>query len=285
MKIGIIGLGVVGKAVKYGMEKLGHKVTFYDPAYPESKWEDILDTEINFLCVPTPSKEDGSCDVSIVEETIQNLVSCKYTGIIVIKSTVTPGTTQRLHERFGFVPDKDNLFPDHGFHGGESGQYFKIAFVPEFLRERCAEIDFIENHDVCIIGTGDEKVYNKIKEAHGRYPRKFIKLTRTEAEFCKYFNNIYNATLVTFANSMYEVCKAMNVNYTDVKNAIVQRDHITDIYLDCNDNFRGFGGMCLPKDTKAIAYLAKELCPNVNFFETILSENAKYKTTVFAGMR
>jgi UDPglucose 6-dehydrogenase len=192
MKIGIIGIGVVGKAVKYGMEKLGHKVTFYDPAYPKSKWEDILDTAINFLCVPTPSLEDGSCDTSIVEQTVLSLVQSEYTGIIVIKSTVTPGTTKRLSEDF-----------TRGFGKVPRG----IVFVPEFLRERCAEIDFVENHDICIIGTYDEYCYKLIKDAHGRFPKKFIQLTSTEAEFCKYFNNVYNATLVTFANSMYEVCK------------------------------------------------------------------------------
>lgn len=269
MRIGIIGIGIVGKAVKYGMEKLGHKVTFYDPAYPESKWEDILDTEINFICVPTPSSEDGSCNTSIVETTIANLVASNYSGIAVIKSTVSPGTTEKLQNKYALP----------------------IVFVPEFLRERCAEIDFIENHDVCLIGSlrrtatqlYDYDPKNLIEKAHGRYPKKFIKLTAPEAEFCKYFNNVYNATLVTFANSMYEVCKAAGVDYSEVKNAIVQRDHITDIYLDCNENFRGFGGMCLPKDTKALAYLAKDL--NVSFFDMLLEENSKYKTTVYEGMR
>lgn len=274
MKIGVIGgNGVVGRAIVYGMRKLGHDVKIYDPSLPETKWKDILDTEINFICVPTKSNEDGSCDTSIVGSTVENLINSNYKGIAVIKSTVIPGTTEALCQKYSFEHTKDCI------------KSLEICFVPEFLRERCAEIDFVENHDVCIIGTNNIKVFEKIKEAHGRYPRQFIRVSPTEAEFCKYFNNVYNATLVTFANSMYELCKSVGADYTAIKNAIVHRDHITDIYLDCNENFRGFGGMCLPKDTSAIAYLSKLHIPNVNFFDMILKENAKYKTTVFEGMR
>jgi len=70
-----------------------------------------------------------------------------------------------------------------------------------------------------------------------------------------------------------------------MKNAIVNRNHIVDIYLDCNGNFRGFGGMCLPKDVRALAHLAKQKNLNVDFFQNIIDENAKYKTTCYEGMR
>ena len=157
--------------------------------------------------------------------------------------------------------------------------------MPEFLRERCAEIDFVENHDVCIIGTYDDESYNIIKKSHGKFPKKFIKLTPTEAELTKYFNNVYNSTLITFANSFYEICKSLGVEYINVKDAIVNRENISDIYLDCNENLRGFGGMCLPKDTSALAYLARELNLDIDFFDNIIKENTKYKITVFRGMR
>jgi UDPglucose 6-dehydrogenase len=262
MKIGVVGIGVVGGAIKYGFEKLGHQVSFHDVAY-DTKIEDVLDTEICFVCVPTPSTDGGRCDTSIVEEVIRQLNDKHYNGIVAIKSTVEPGTTERLNEYF----------------------YLSICFVPEFLRERCAVTDFMENHDVCIIGTKYDEVYEKVKEAHGKYPRKFVKLTPTEAEFCKYFNNVYHAMLIIFANSFYELCKSFEVDYTKVKDAMVNRNHITDIYLDCNDNCRGFGGMCLPKDTKAIAYLCKRNGLDIDFFQTILNENDKYKITVYEGMR
>jgi UDP-glucose 6-dehydrogenase len=102
---------------------------------------------------------------------------------------------------------------------------------------------------------------------------------------CKYYNNIYNATLITFANSFYEVCKKLNVNYSEVKDAVVNINHITDLYLDCNENFRGFGGVCLPKDTKAIDSICRRMAIDVDFFQMIIDENNKYKVTVFDGMR
>lgn len=262
MKIGIVGIGVVGGAVKYGFEKLGHHVSFHDTFY-NTRIEDVLDTEICFICVPTPPDENGACDTSIVREVVDALAKRNYNGIVAIKSTVGPGTTRLLQQHYGF----------------------EICFVPEFLRERCAVADFTENHDVCIIGTDSKEVFEKVKLAHGRYPQKFVQLTPLEAEFCKYFNNVYHATLITFANSFYEVCKACGVDYSRVKDAMVNRSHITDIYLDCNENVRGFGGMCLPKDTKAIAHLCRELDVPVNFFQMLLDENNKYRVTVFEGMR
>lgn len=263
MKIGIVGIGIVGGAVKYGFEKLGHEVFIHD-IKQGTTISNVLNTEICFICVPTPAKENGECDTTIPEKTISDLMNLNYSGIIVIKSTVSPGTTKRFQKQFN-----NN----------------KICFVPEFLRERCAITDFTENHDVCIIGTDDEICYLKIKEAHGKYPQKFVWLNPLEAELCKYFNNNYNATLITFANSFYEVCKSLGANYTNIKNAIVNRNHITDIYLDCNDNCRGFGGVCLPKDLKAIDYVCSQNKLEVNFFKNILEENKKYKLTVFERMR
>jgi UDPglucose 6-dehydrogenase len=264
MKIGILGLGVVGNAVYNGFLELGQNLSFYDPVREESKFTDVLDTEVCFLCVPTPPNSEGFCDTSIVEESIQKLNANNYKGIIAIKSTVTPGTTERLSKQY----------PD-----------LEICFVPEFLRERCAMVDFIENHDLCVIGTDSEEVFLKVKEAHGHYPKNFRKLKKTEAEMVKYYNNIYNATLIILANSFYEICEDMGISYTKIKNSLVLREHINDSYLQCNENFRGFGGVCLPKDTLAIAKLVEKLGLDIDFFKIILEENKKYKTTVYDGMR
>jgi UDPglucose 6-dehydrogenase len=263
MKIGIVGVGVVGEAAKYGFEKIGHQLLCHDIRL-QTCLEDVLNAEICFLCLPTPSGENGECDIKIVTKVIDDLHLLEYGGIIAIKSTVVPGTTQSLIQQYG-----NN----------------KICFVPEFLRERCASVDFIENHDVCIIGTEDKEVYEKIVEAHGSLPETFQQLSPTEAELSKYFNNIYNATLITFANSFYEVCNSVGADYTKVKNAATLRKHIEDIYLDCNNNFRGFGGMCLPKDTKAINALCKRKKIDVEFFQHLLNENSKYEVTVYDGMR
>jgi len=261
MNIGIIGLGIVGSAIKFGFEKLGNDIFYHDIKHNTSI-TDVLDTEVCYICVPTPSSEDGSCDISIVEKVIGELLQYNYTGIIAIKSTVVPGTTEYLLSK-----------------------YKRIAFVPEFLRERCAISDFMENHEVCIVGTYSEEDYKVIKESHGHYPKNFVMCSPTEAEFSKYFHNIHNAMEIVFANSFYEICESMGVNYENVKNALKDRSNINFQYLECNKNFRGFGGVCLPKDTSAMDYLCKKMNLNVEFFRNILNENSKYITTVPNGMR
>lgn len=262
-KIGVVGHGIVGSAITHGFKKLGHELFIHDINI-NTTIDVVTDTEMCFICVPTPSEESGRCNTQIVEQVISDLNSMNYQGIVVIKSTVEPGTTEKMIEQHSDL---------------------KLAFVPEFLRERCAVSDFIDNHDLCVIGTHSEQDYKSIKAAHGHFPSKFVMCTPSEAELVKYFNNIYNATLITFANNFYEVCESMGVNYANVKNAIVKREHITDNYLDCNKNFRGFGGACLPKDTKAIAHLVKEKNLPSSLFDDILRHNERYITTVFDGMR
>jgi UDPglucose 6-dehydrogenase len=263
MNIGIIGLGVVGSAVKNGLEKIGHSVYVFDTKFPGSSIDDVLGTDLCFLTLPTPPREDGSCDVSIVEATLRDLETRGYDGVAVIKSTVEPGTTDRL--------SKD--------------MRVSIAFCPEFLRERAAFTDFAENHDVLVIGAYTDEHYGLIKEAHGPLPKNVFRLTPLEAELAKYYSNVFNALRITFANEFYDVCAALGADYGKIKNAMVHRENIVDAYMDCNENFRGFGGVCLPKDTKAFAALVKKLGLDLKLFETIVEENAKFKRTVLKGMR
>ena len=287
MNIGICGYGLVGSAVGIGLADIGHTIYAYDTKFndkcipdeyitdAESKkdvWPlhtddfmDLLKCDVVFICVPTPANKDGSCDTSIVESCVMNLWGNNYKGIIAIKSTVTPGTTQRLID----------LYKTH-----------KICFVPEFLRERFAIQDFLEEQDLCVVGTDSDEVFNIVKECHGPLPKQIIKIKPTEAELVKYFNNIFNATLITLANSFYELCRIMKVDYSRIKQALVQRNHINDIYLDCNEWLRGFGGQCLPKDAKAIMKLCDDLkLHSIHFFANILQQNEKFLPTVFNGMR
>jgi UDPglucose 6-dehydrogenase len=263
LKIGIIGLGVVGNACKNGFEKNGYDICVHDIKL-ETTINDVLNTDICFISVPTPARDNGSCDVSIVQNVVDDLYKLNYNGIIAIKSTVEPGTTKKLQDKYGDLT---------------------ICFVPEFLRERCADDDFVKNHDLCVIGTSSDEIFQLIKKIHGSYPKKVIQVSETEAELCKYFNNSYNATLITFANSFYELCKNMNVDYTNIKNTMIHRENIEDNYLGCDENLRGFGGMCLPKDVNALNYLSNKLGTNTEFFKHLIEENKKYKTTVFEGMR
>lgn len=263
MKVGIIGVGVVGSAVKHGLERIGHEVVSYDIKFPETTIADILPTELVFICVPTPLTPSGLCDISRVVKVIHELETNSYQGVVAIKSTVTPGTTERLAKTTSL----------------------RLVFCPEFLRERAALVDFVENHDVCVIGTTDAELFKIVAYAHGSLPKKIIQLTPTEAEFAKYFSNIYNALRIVFANEFFEACRAVGVNYTNVKNAMVYRDTIHDVYLDCNESFRGFGGLCLPKDTTAFANYIESLGVDMQLFKLIVEENKKFKTTTPPGMR
>lgn len=263
MNIGVIGLGVVGSAVRHGLQKIGHSVEGYDIKYPETSIKDVLDTELCFVCVPTKTTAEGACDVSIVETVLRELEQSNYQGLVAIKSTTVPGTTDAFSKKFKL----------------------RLAFCPEFLRERAAFTDFVENHDLCVIGVYNDEDYETIKKAHGNLPKQVAKLTPKEAEFTKYFSNVFNALRIIFANEFYEVCKAVNVDYQKVKDAITRRNTIIDVYLDCNENFRGFGGTCLPKDTRAFALFAKQLGLDMKLFDIIVEENKKFNTTVFKGMR
>ena len=263
MNIGIVGLGIVGSANRAGFEKVGHSVRIHDTKF-DTKIDDLLDTEIIFICVPTPSTPDGRCDTIIVESVIQELSQKKYQGIIAIRSTVYPGFTSYMNQKYPLI---------------------NICFVPEFLRERCAEFDFILEHRLLAIGTADDFVYKKILEAHGDLPKNVVKLSSEEAEILKYYLNLYAATRVTFANVFFEICSKFNADYKRIKDAYVLTDRLGDMYLEVTDNLRGYGGMCLPKDTKAIAKLIEDLDLDLDFFKTIDSDNAKFNSTVFKGMR
>jgi UDPglucose 6-dehydrogenase len=267
VKLGVIGIGVVGGAVMHGFERLGHIVRGYDIKYETAKLSDLRDAEAVFVCVPTPAAADGSCDASRVEGVVDQLAEMSYSGLAVIKSTVPPGTTDRLQAMYTSM---------------------RLAFCPEFLRERAAVVDFYENHDVCVLGVyldrpDDEHV---LREAHGDLPDHVAVMTPTEAELSKYYSNVFNALRVVFANEFFEVCKTMGADYGVIKNAMVKRTTIADAYLDCNERFRGFGGVCLPKDTAAFAAHVRSLGLNsMKLFETIVDENKKFQVTIPAGMR
>lgn len=265
MKIGVIGLGVVGSAVRHGLERINHEVIGYDIKDGSIPFEEILGTELCFICVPTNPLPDGGCDTSIVEGVLEKLSGAGYAGLTTIKSTVIPGTTDRLSKTFPGL---------------------RLSFCPEFLRERAAFIDFYENHDICAIGAYTPEDAEHIRKAHGSIPKSFAHMTPLEAELVKYFSNIFNALRITFANEFYEVCKVLGADYAAVKGAAVQRENIPDYYLDSNERFRGFAGVCLPKDTQAFANLVETLgLTHLNLFKTIVEDNKRFTQTVPEGMR
>lgn len=263
MEIGIIGLGIIGTANKTGFEKVGHKTYVHDTKLGTSI-KDVLNTDIVFLCVPTPSKEDGECDTSIVESVINELSKKKYKGVIAIRSTVVPGFTKSMQKEY-----TDS----------------RICFVPEFIRERCAEFDFILEQRLLAVGTENDLDYSVVVKAHGSLPRNTVKLKTSEAEILKYYSNLFAATRITFANVFYEVCQKLDADYKSIKDAYVKTGRLGDIYLEASEDIRGYGGMCLPKDTRAFIKLLKHLNLDLDLFKTIEKDNSKFTKTIFEGMR
>lgn len=263
MKIGVIGWGVVGSACGEGFRMLGHDVIAHDPKFNTSI-DQVIDTELVFICVPTPEGPNGECDLSIVKNTINELKSKNYIGVIALKSTSVPGTTQSIIDQY-----KD----------------YDICFVPEFLRERSALEDFVRNHDILAVGCHTDRAWHKVSEAHGWIPKNKIRMTPTEAEILKYYSNTFNAVRVTFANVMYEICEKMNSDYSKILETFLLRGTSSPDYLKCGPDLRGYGGICLPKDTKAMADLCKKLNLPFELFDAVDNDNEKVKTTVFPGMR
>ena len=266
MNIGIIGVGIVGGTIKKGFEALGHTVVGVDKKYPKTAIKDVIGTQVTYICLPTPRSKDGSCDITLAESAVKELCQLDYKGVIVIKSTVSAGTTDDLSKKYNR----------------------RIYFVPEFLRERCAYTDFTENHDVLIIGHPElwaPADVDDIIKTHGKYPKKVEIIKAIEAELCKYFLNSFNAVLITFANSFYDLCKFLKVDYTNVLEAARNRKHIPNVYLDCNEKLRGFGGVCLPKDVSELATMLDKAGIEKNFFREVLEANAQWQMTVPEGMR
>lgn len=254
MKIGIIGRGTVGKAVYEGLNHMGHDMCFFDPAYEGSTLQDVLDADCVFLSVPTNQAANGDCDTSIVESVVKELADAGFTGLVGLKSTCIPGTCDRLSAEY------PNL---------------RICSVPEFLRAKTALADFMYNHDLLVIGSNRVEDFETVKKIHGHLPKEVACVKPTEAEVIKYFNNVNHSVQIIFANIAFEVCKKLGVHYDAVYHAISKRECFNPAYLMCNDNLRGFGGHCLPKDTSAWANLVKNLGLDYTMIEAVIKDNEK----------
>jgi nucleotide sugar dehydrogenase len=253
MKIGIIGMGVVGSAIYQGLQMYAsHQVFTYDIKHSNTKITDVLDTNCIFICVPTNPTVDSHCDISIVESTLQLLSDSNYKGVVVIKSTLIPGTTELLIQKFKL----------------------KIAFVPEFLRQDYAFPDFVSKENALIVGTHSDLDYQLICDIHKNIVELTKKVTPTEAELTKYFCNNFNSVRIVFANIFYEVSTRLGADYSKVLDAVKSGPLYTyGDYLKCNENLRGFAGACLPKDIKAFTALLKDLDLPYKLLQSTIDDN------------
>ena len=256
-KIGIIGWGIVGHALSEGFKD--HEIHEYDKyKNTESLEEAAKKSEFIFICVPTPMKK-GRIDLSIMDGDIAQIV--KYTDgtdkIVIIKSTVVPGTTDAYQKKY---PRTD------------------FVFNPEFLREKTYLEDFLDP-DRIVIGASKNGTVERISAFYeNRFPRAVIfKTDPTSAEMAKYMANCLLATIVTYNNNIFEICKALKVDYANVAKMVAADHRFASLnYFDVSAE-RGFGGKCLPKDLNELINRAKELGVDAGFLEKVWTENLRVR--------
>ena len=242
-KVGIIGLGMVGTPLRrYFEERQGYvrgtDLFCYDTDPKKDFSDDINKAEVIFISVPTPRSVDGSANISAVRSALETIRDKK---IIVIKSTVPPGTTEQFQKQFS----------PH-----------KLLFNPEFLTEKRAWEDFIKP-DRQIVGFTAEsldaahRVLMLLPRAPfmspwGMNTYRPIKITATEAEIIKYGGNVYFSRKINFANLLAHVAEAHGVDYENIRAGMSADFRIGDSHLDVtHGGYRGFGGYCFPKDLDA----------------------------------
>ena len=256
MNIGVIGYGMVGKAITRAFRELNHIVLVNDINYDFQTLKEVVDTsELIFLCVPTPPASDGSCDTSIVEEVLDKISKYEYKGVVAIKSTVIPGTTDRFQKWY------KNLV---------------LCHVPEFLREKYGYEDFTLNHNNLVVGSSSEEVANLVIKAHGHYPKNVTLVKPVESELIKYFSNTFKAYKTLFACSFGSLCDSLGVDYGNVLKGYLKENVSEDKYLKYSPEFKGYGGACLPKDVNALAKFIENNTLNIDTFNFLKQENSKY---------
>ena len=242
IKIGVVGKGFVGTAVAHGFSHqtgFGADIKIYDidPKKSVNTLEDTVNnSDFIFLSVPTPSHKDGSIDLSILENALASINKANKNddNIILIRSTIVPGTTQNFQKKF------PNL---------------SLVFNPEFVTERSASFDFINQTRVILGGEKDHtaRVSRLYKDRFGEY-LPVLETNFETAELIKYMNNLFFATKVSFLNEMKLLSDKVGVNWSDAVEGFILDGRIghSHIAVPGPDGKFGFGGSCFPKDIQAL---------------------------------
>lgn len=234
--IGIMGLGVVGDSVQHYFERTDHDIRVYDPKRGLGSVESINEADVVFICVPTPYLPERGFDDSALDKAISSLQGSK---IVVIKSTILPGTTETYQSRYS----------QHA-----------LLFNPEFLREAHARTDFLRPDRQIVGYTAQSRHLADAVLAMLPAAPYVEAMGAREAEMAKYMTNAFFALKVTFANEIFDLCTSLDVEYDKVQEAVTADLRIGDSHLNVNDGgYRGYGGKSLPKDTKALLELGERM--------------------------
>lgn len=297
MKISVFGLGYVGIISAACLAQMGHEVIGVDvnldkvrmiqqgqspvleaeigqiiaeqtkqerlKATDDGAWA-FARTDLSLVCVGTPGKGNGAIDFTYVQRVFEEmgefLSSKSSLHWIVLRSTVLPGTTE------------ETLIPILEEKSGKSaGKDFGVCFNPEFLREGSSVWDFY-NPPKTVIGLLNPGDAPPLLSVYESLPGPIIKTSIREAELVKYLDNVFHALKICFANEVGRVCQALKVDSHALMNIFIQdtKLNISPVYL--KPGF-AFGGSCLPKDTRALLYLAKTLDLELPLLQAILPSN------------
>jgi len=270
-RIGIVGRGFVGSAVEFGFSDKTEYVLFIndkDESKSVNSLEDVVSySDFIFLSVPTPSNEDGSVNLNYVEDALQEISfltsdieqgAFSLDNIILIRSTIPPGTTRKLQQKY---------------------QNLKLVFNPEFLTESNHKLDFV-NQDRFILG-GDLDDTEKVADLFEyRFPR--VPLLQTDyetAELTKYMNNCFLATKVSFLNEMKQISEKCGADWDVAIKGFLMDSRIGQSHYQVPgpDGKLGFGGHCLPKDINALKSFGESLGLNLNTLNGVVNTNLEVR--------
>ncbi len=297
MRISIAGTGYVGLVTGVTFASLGHEVVLVDvipekvdmvnkgkPPIYEKGMDDllpklvnegkiratvdmkeaVLNTDVTFIAVGTPSGDDGSIDLRYVESATTDIGNAlKKKGsyhLIVVKSTVVPGTTEKF-----VLPVLERASEK------KAGAGFGVAMNPEFLREGLALEDSM-NPDRIVLGVLDDRGENILRELYSKIDAPVLITTPTTAEMIKYTSNAFLATKISFSNEIANICDEMGIDVYDVMKGVGMDHRISPYFLNAG---AGFGGSCFPKDVKALISAARERGYEPQLLEEVLEINER----------
>jgi len=290
MKICVIGAGYVGLVTGVCFADTGNNVVFVDidtdkvdkinaltPPIYEEGLEEMLgrngerieatkdygaveDADAVFICVGTPSNEDGSMNLSYVRKSVEAIAP--HMGdewkMLVVKSTVLPGTTEGV-----VIPLLEKLTKM------KAGVDFGISMNPEFLREGKAIYDFT-HPDRIVIGAYDKKSEEMMRNLYEPFKAPIFVTTPTTAEMVKYTSNSFLATKISFANEIGNLCKKMGIDTYDVMEAVGMDHRIAPYFLNSG---AGFGGSCFPKDVSALISAGENAGIEMRILRAVMAVN------------
>ena len=249
MKIGIVGLGHVGTA----MHNLFKDAVIYDKYKNIGSMNEINKCDAAFVCVPTPMKEDGSCDTTAVDEVL-NWCESK---VIILRSTVRVGYTREMTEKL----------------------HKKIVFQPEYYGETVAH-PFADLSDRTWLSFGGtQEAIDLAIDAYKTVINSNVRIYQApsdEVELAKYMENAFLATKVIFINEMYDICEKLGLNYNQVREIWIADSRIGTSHTFIYKDKRGYDGSCLPKDISELHTLEKENGLDDTLINAVIEKNKKY---------